>query len=239
MPEHGHSISATDDDLSAIAILHEPVRRSLYGYVAGRGDDVSRDEAARALGIQRALAAFHLDKLVEAGLLEVTFRRLSGRSGPGAGRPAKLYRRSPQQHHVSLPPRRYDLAAELLAEAVDEAGEGAARASVAKVSRRRGRRLGQELAGGLSRGAGRERSMAALSDGLERHGYEPRREGRALVPANCPFHSLAERYRDLICDMNLAFLKGVVAGLGDAGLQARRDFRSGQCCVTVSAKRRT
>jgi predicted ArsR family transcriptional regulator len=239
MPEDHEAASPVDDQLSAIAVLHEPLRRSLYSYVAGRGADVSRDEAARAVGIQRSLAAFHLDKLVDAGLLEATFRRLSGRSGPGAGRPAKLYRRSARQHQVSLPPRRYELAAELLAEAVDEAGDRPAHASAAEVARRHGRRLGQELVAGLSARASRARRMATLSDGLERHGYEPRRESGALVPGNCPFHALAQSHSDLVCGMNLALLEGVIEGMGATDLEARRDPRPGQCCVTVSATRRT
>ncbi len=108
-----------DRDLAAIGSLQEPVRRSLYDYVVAQPGDVSRDQAAAGVGVQRNLAAFHLDKLVEAGLLEVTFRRLTGRTGPGAGRPAKLYRRSGAEHSISVPPRQYDLAAELLAEAVE------------------------------------------------------------------------------------------------------------------------
>lgn len=51
---------------------------------------MSRAEAADAVGVARTLAAFHLGKLVDAGLLEVAHRRLTGRSGPGAGRPAKV-----------------------------------------------------------------------------------------------------------------------------------------------------
>ncbi|MDQ4069440.1 MAG: helix-turn-helix domain-containing protein, partial [Actinomycetota bacterium] len=116
-----------DRDLGAIASLQEPVRRALYRYVVAQRGEVSRDQAAEGVGVQRNLAAFHLDKLVEAGLLEATFRRLTGRTGPGAGRPAKLYRRSPSDHAVTLPPRQYELAAELLAEAVEEAGDGPVR----------------------------------------------------------------------------------------------------------------
>ncbi|MDQ3896467.1 MAG: transcriptional regulator, partial [Actinomycetota bacterium] len=131
-----------DRDLAAIGSLQEPVRRSLYDYVVAQPGDVSRDQAAAGVGVQRNLAAFHLDKLVEAGLLEATFRRLSGRTGPGAGRPAKLYRRSSSEHAVTLPPRHYVLAAELLAEAVEEADERPVGDTVTAVARRRGRRIG-------------------------------------------------------------------------------------------------
>jgi DNA-binding transcriptional ArsR family regulator len=80
--------------LDALASLAEPVRLALYWCVAGREQGLGRDEAAAAVGISRKLAAYHLDKLAEAGLLEVRFERRGGRSGPGAGRPAKIYLRS-------------------------------------------------------------------------------------------------------------------------------------------------
>src|SRR5437867_11602565 len=92
--------------LKSVASLDDPVRRRLYLYVADQEGDVSRDQAARALQIPRALAAFHLDRLVKSGLLETTYRRLSGRSGPGAGRPSKLYRRAALRLDLTLPPPR-------------------------------------------------------------------------------------------------------------------------------------
>ena len=127
-----------DDQLGSLQPLHHPVRRSLYRYVAGQPGEVSRDQAASAVGVQRSLAAFHLDNLVEGGLLEASYRRLNGRTGPGAGRPAKLYRRSERQYQVSLPPRQYELAAVLLAEALEAEGSAAADAVVAVARRRSG-----------------------------------------------------------------------------------------------------
>ena len=225
-----------DDRVSVIATLQEPVRRSLYLHVASQRGEVSRDEAAAAVGIQRALAAFHLDKLVEAGLLEASYRRLSGRSGPGAGRPAKLYRRSSADHAVSFPPRHYDLAAELLAEAVEEADDRPVRASLTKVARRFGRQLGEAARRGLGARAGRDRRLAALSDALDRYGYQPRREGRAVHLSNCPFHVLSERHRELVCGMNLSLLQAAVDAMGGEDLQASPDPRPGECCVTLAAR---
>ena len=232
-PDHQASL---DDELKAIGALQEPVRRSLYRYVAAQRKDVSRDEAARGVGVQRALAAFHLDKLVEAGLLEATFRRLSGRTGPGAGRPAKLYRRSSSEHAVSLPPRTYELAARLLAEAVEESGDRPARDAVTGVGRRFGRQVGEQVAGHLGGRASRDRRMAALAQALERYGYEPRREGAALRLANCPFHTLSESHRDLVCGMNLSLLSGVLEGMAGGDLEARPDPRPGECCVTLAPR---
>jgi predicted ArsR family transcriptional regulator len=225
------------DSLAAFGLLHEPVRRALYLYVVGQPGDVGRDEAATAFGIQRNLAAFHLDKLVEAGLLDTTFRRLSGRSGPGAGRPAKLYRRSAAERTVSIPPRRYDLAATLLAEAVEEAGDRPARSSLADVARRFGRRLGEEIRARSSARASRARRMAALAEGLGGYGYDPRWDGTTLRLDNCPFHILSGSHRELVCGMNLCLLEGVVEGMRTTDLQAcPRAPEADECCVTIGVK---
>ncbi|MYV96806.1 helix-turn-helix domain-containing protein, partial [Streptomyces sp. SID3343] len=119
----GHALAPGDDDaLDALGVLADPLRRALYRYVVAATGAVGRGEAAEAVGIQRTLAAFHLDKLVEAGLLVTEFARPAGRSGPGAGRPAKLYRRSAAETSVSLPPRAYDTAGHILADALERVG---------------------------------------------------------------------------------------------------------------------
>src|SRR3954449_6677665 len=132
------------DRVSAVGALDDPARRALLDLVTGRGAAVSRDEAAQALGLSRRATAFHLDRLAEKGLLTVEFRRLNGRTGPGAGRPSKLYRRAPDEVGVSVPERQYDLAGELLAAAVDvsaRTGEPA-REALLRLARDLGRELG-------------------------------------------------------------------------------------------------
>ena len=109
---------STRDDLAAIGLLDEPVRRRLYDWVVGQPEPVGREAAARAVGVSRAIATFHLDKLAEAGLLDSSYRRLTGRSGPGAGRPARVYLRASREFSVSLPERRYARAADLFAAAL-------------------------------------------------------------------------------------------------------------------------
>src|SRR5690242_15478751 len=131
-----------DADLASLSSLDDPVRGSLYEFVSGCGRPVSRDEAAAAVGIGRALAVYHLDKLVQAGLLSVTYQRPAGRSGPGAGRPAKLYTRSSREFAVSVPPREYELAARLLVQAVGADQTGQTRAALDSAARQ----LGTELA---------------------------------------------------------------------------------------------
>jgi predicted ArsR family transcriptional regulator len=221
-----------DDPVAAVAALAEPTRRRLYDHVVRQSAPVSRDEAAAALGVPRGTTAFHLDRLVADGLLDVHYERRTGRTGPGAGRPAKLYRRAACSVAVSLPERRYDLAGELLAGALEEAeasGESP-RTVLERRARRRGRELGARVAG--EEGVGEERTGPVLRV-LEEHGFEPRREGDAVALANCPFHALAEQHTALVCGMNLRLLEGVLEEAGDAGLAARLAPSAGRCCVRL------
>ncbi|MEV0251877.1 helix-turn-helix domain-containing protein [Nocardia sp. NPDC050712] len=205
-------------DIDAVGVLQDPVRRRLYEYVAASSEPVSRNEAATAAGIQRTLAAHHLDKLAEAGLLDTESRRLSGRSGPGAGRPAKLYRRAAAEHQISLPPRDYRTAASLLAQVAEEARLDV---ELQKAAREQGRAARSEPAHDLSE----------VADLLRARGYEPFTDGDTLRMRNCPFHALAEAYPPLVCGMNLALLEGLLEG--SEKVRARIDARPGICCVAV------
>ena len=211
-----------DRDLAAIGLLGDPVRRALYGHVVAVGGEVSRNQAAEAVGVQRGLAAFHLDKLVEAGLLEASFRRLGERRGPGAGRPAKLYRRAAGEVAASLPPRTYETAAHLLAETVEQAG---ADLELQAAARRAGQQTGRQL---LEDAPG-----PAIGPVLGARGYEPYRDGTTLRLRNCPFASLAGEYPVLVCAMNLALVEGLLDGLGDRAGRAVMDPAPGRCCVAV------
>ncbi|MBO2465622.1 helix-turn-helix transcriptional regulator [Actinomadura violacea] len=221
------------EDIEAVALLQDPVRRRLYEFVVGRGREVGRNEAAEAVGVGRTLAAFHLDKLVDGGLLEAGSRRLSGRSGPGAGRPAKVYRRSGVERGVSLPARDYRTVAGLLAGVAERAG-------LDREVQEAARREGAALAAGAPCG-----DLDALAKVLEERGYEPVREGGAgeareagqggggevLRMRNCPFHAVAEGFPPLVCGMNLALLEGLVEG--SEGVRVRMDPRPGSCCVVA------
>ena len=211
------------EDLEVIAVLQDPVRRRLYEYVVAQDHEVSRNEAAEGAGIQRTLAAFHLDKLVDAGLLETVSRRLSGRSGPGAGRPAKLYLRSGAEHQFSVPARDYGVAADLLAEVAE-----AARLDVElqAAARRKGR-------------AAASRSTASLR---RRPCWPLAATSRAWMPTapscawpTAPFHVLSERHPGLVCGMNLALLEGLMEGAD--GRRTCMDPRPGLCCVVVQSSK--
>jgi predicted ArsR family transcriptional regulator len=218
----------TLDAVSGIAALDHPISRAAYQLVVDR-DWVSRDDAAAALDLSRSVVAFHLDKLAAAGLLDVRRERTSGRSGPGAGRPSKLYGRSAREISVSLPPRRYDLAGTVLAEAVAraDAAQIPVKQAVADVAREAGREAAAELSDGSR---GRERVMGVL----RRKGYEPQKRGREIALLNCPFHTLAEQHRELVCGMNLELLTGLLEGVTDTRLTARLAPEPGYCCVRLA-----
>jgi len=232
--------TSLERQIATIASLHDPTRRALYRYVSSRRRDVGRDEAARAVRISRALAAFHLDKLVGHGLLDTSYRRLTGRRGPGAGRPAKLYRRSDLELDVTLPARRYELAGRVLARALT-AAPPTARRGLLRAARDAGRALVRNGGGG----GGGPRRRNELSTVLTECGYAPapvaaRKDGEIRLQ-NCPFGALAAECQPLICEMNLALLRGVLAGLNVRGVRAA--FRPsgpsrepGSCCVLLRTR---
>lgn len=213
------------EDLDAIALLQEPLRRSLYDYVVTQHRDVTRAEAADSVGIERTLAAFHLDKLVDAGLLDVTTGRVNGRAGPGAGRPAKLYRRSGIERQVSLPARDYQTAAEVLADAAESVRLDQV---VYEAARAKGRAEWAESA---------DNAKAELDElaMLNARGYELYPDGDVVRMANCPFDALSATQPGLTCGMNLALLQGFLeqSDRWDVVLDARP---GPGCCAVLRSK---
>jgi predicted ArsR family transcriptional regulator len=214
-----------DARLDRVAALGEPVRRALYRFVAAQPEPVTREQAAAAVGVAQHTAKFHLDRLVDGRLLEAGYRRPPGRGGPGAGRPAKVYRRSHTDLDVSLPERRYDLAGRLLVKAFARAERTGSPVPEAlrAVATQAGRSAGTQAASGLF-------------DALAADGYEPRRDGDGITLANCPFHALASEETELVCGMNRAYLEGMLGGIGDTGLTARLDPAPGRCCIRLERR---
>jgi predicted ArsR family transcriptional regulator len=221
--------------IAAIASLRDPVRRGLYLYVAAQRREVGRDEAARALQISRHLAAFHLDKLATGHLLETSYRRLTGRQGPGAGRPAKLYRRSARRLDFSLPLRRYDLAGRLLAQAMVTANSAGTQRALRRAAASFGRCMGSEALHARRR---RRRLISTVVEVLDTLGYEPFQPNSAIRLGNCPFEALANECRSLVCGMNLALVQGVLTGVGVRNVKAELRPRPGSCCVVVERRAR-
>jgi predicted ArsR family transcriptional regulator len=223
-----------DAHVGGLATLGEPVRRALYRFVSKAASPVSREQAASGVGVAFHTAKFHLDKLQEDGLLDVEFRRPAGRTGPGAGRPTKLYRRSSRELSVSLPERRYDLAGRIMAAAISasEAGSTPVGESLHRAADTVGRALGEEAQRRARPDLDRQRLEESAKHVLDDYGYEPREVDGTITLANCPFHALAQEYTALVCGMNLDLLGGMVGRL-NCGLEACLDPAPGRCCVTI------
>jgi len=209
------------NDLDAVGALNDPVRRRLYRVVAAAAQPVTRDAAATALGLPRSTTAFHLERLVDAGVLSAENRRPPGRGGPGAGRPARVYTVAAPELVASIPERHYELAGDLLAAAAEQAertGTGM-RTALGEVARRTGAQLGA--------------ASESLEDALTACGYEPcEDDAGGITLENCPFHTLAQRHTDLICSANLCLIQGMVAATGDERHPALAPH-AGRCCVEV------
>lgn len=206
--------------LSGLSHLDDPLRRKLYEYVAEADGPVSREQAAADASIGRTLAAYHLDKLAEAGLLTISYQRPAGRGGPGAGRPAKLYTRATQELTITVPPRDYELLATLLVASVEQDPSGAVRTAVNEAAAQAGRRAGRESGGNVA-GA------------LRNCGYLPRVGDGRIILRNCPFHVVAQDHRDVVCGLNLRLVEGIIAGCGDPRAHAELEPDPDRCCVVV------
>lgn len=206
---------------SAAALLADPLRRRVYAAVVEHDDGVTREAVAHELDLPRSTAAFHLERLATAGLLAVEFRRLNGRSGPGAGRPAKLYRRGDSEFALSVPRRLYAVAGGVMAEAIEHAAAGA---SPKAALRDAASRAGHRLAAGAS----------DLEGALLREGFEPRAEGDDTVLGTCPFHKLAQQHPGVVCDLNHALVCAMADEVGAASDRVLLDPGAGACCLRIA-----
>ncbi len=223
-----------DRDIAGIGALSDPLRRSLYLFVCAQPNPVSRELAADALRLAPHQAKFHLDRLERDGLLDASYARLSGRSGPGAGRPAKLYRRAGRDFSVSLPDREYQLAGRLMADAIAESAETKTPVidALHRLAHSYGRHLGDAAVGDQPPRTARaalEMAVEALTD----NGYEPRPDDGRVIMANCPFHALAQAQTQLVCQMNHALIGGLTDALGPHRPVAELDPAPDRCCVVL------
>jgi predicted ArsR family transcriptional regulator len=221
-------------DVMAVALLAEPTRQRLYLYLRERREPVGREEAARQTGVKPRLAAFHLDRMADAGLLDVEYRRLSGRIGPGAGRPAKVYSVSPRSFSVEIPQTRYALAASMMATVLSAAGSRAGDAeSLQDVAASVGESIGSEV-------RRRARTKVARQDAIHRKltqlGYEPQvQESGEWAMRNCIFSELSMSHRELVCPMNAAFVTGLIDG-AQLSLRVERRTEKPGCCVRLTSR---
>ena len=241
---YGGAVTAGGDDVTGAAIrtvatLNDDLRRGMYAYCRRAGRPVTRDEAAAQVGISRKLAAFHLDKLVDAGLLRAHYAPVGGMRR--VGRSPKVYEPTNEPVRVAIPERRHDLLADLLLDAVlaHRPGESATDSAL-RVARDHGRRLGMRERDDARPGRlGAERALTLAGTVLARHGFEPRRDDPTTVRLrNCPFHPLAARAPELVCGLNHAFLDGFLNGLDAPSAHAELIPTAGECCVRLLARTR-
>src|SRR5215472_3764191 len=222
-------------DVAAVGLLADPTRRRLYLYLRERQEPVGREEAARDTGIKPRLAAFHLDRMTEAGLLKVEYRRLSGRVGPGAGRPAKVYSLASRSFSVEIPQTRYALAASMMATALSDTGQGADGAeSLQDVATAVGERLGDEIRRQVRTKPAR---LDAVKNKLKQLGYEPQvQDSGEWTMRNCIFAELSMSHRELVCPMNAAFMTGLLSGAQLPSLRVERRTAPPGCCVLIASQ---
>ena len=233
-----------DRDIGRLAAaLGDPTRRRVFFAVRAAGDDRSKDEIAAAVGIERRLAGFHLDKLVECGFLAADFRRPAGRSGPGAGRPTKRYRVADADVLTALPERHYDLLASLLLRATRERGDGDGQQSLERVGYDFGFEVGlaEVAAGSGAPGASLTEALAGVVRLLSRYGFAARAEGEGSLRAcACPFEELAFDDPERICGLDRAIWRGMLAAFApDATLRVTTTRAGGDdaCVATVHAEK--
>ena len=219
----------------AIGALEDDLRRRMYLFIRRQGRPISRDEAAEEVGISRKLAAFHLDKLVERGLLSAHYARLPGRGGPGAGRSSKLYEPSDLEVDVSLPERRYDIVGEIMVAALTEESEEPPREVAKRIAFDKGRSIGDDIRDRTHlRPPGSERTLSIAEEALSEYGFEPYRDGADTVSLrNCPFHNLSRQAPELVCGLNREFIDGLLRGLGNDSVEAALLPTPGECCVKL------
>ncbi|MDQ0822534.1 putative ArsR family transcriptional regulator [Arthrobacter sp. V4I6] len=206
-----------------VATLADPVRRSLYRALIRSTVPLSRDQLVRTLNLAPSTASFHLERMVREGLLETESRKLGTRTGPGSGRPTKLYKPALDEVSVSIPAREYELAARLLASAIEASvatGEPVEEALRA-VAYNEGQRLGLR-AGNIEQ---------ALSD----NGFEPETDGQGLALGNCPFHRLSRDHTQVVCGLNAALLQGTLDGCNDTQHRIEPAPESSACCARLTA----
>jgi predicted ArsR family transcriptional regulator len=225
-----------DPAIRAVAALEDQSRRRMYAFIRQARRPVTRDEAAASVGISRKLAAFHLDKLVEAGVLRAHFAPTGGIRK--VGRTPKVYEPSELDIKISIPQRQHDLLADILLDAVLTPDDDP-RAAAVRAAETHGHDLGTaERQHSRPGKLGPERALTLASGLLEQHGFEPARETPTCVRLrNCPFHPLAAKAPDLVCGINHAFLTGLLTGLRATAIDAVLDPRAGECCVELRSSR--
>lgn len=232
-----HEESPGVSALTAIAALSDPFRRRLYRFIRRAHGPVNREQAAASVGISRKLAAFHLDKLVEVGLLHATHERVG--HVRKVGRTPKVYQPTQAVVRISIPEHQHDLLAEILLDAVvNQRTDETAQQAALRLATQHGEELGRAERARLRPGRlGAERALTMTQNVLARYGFEPARDNPTTIRLrNCPFHPLTPKAPELVCAINHAFLTGFLHGLQATTVHAALAPHPPECCVQLHAR---
>jgi predicted ArsR family transcriptional regulator len=218
------------DQMHRLASLADPARRSVYAFVVEHATGADRNQVAAALDLSRSLAAYHLERLVEDGLLTARFEHRGTRRGPGSGRPSKIYERADTEFEVSLPPRDYGLAARVMADALDALADQGTNAITAAAQRQ-----GSELRASGSLAKGGPADLDAVARELAGFGYEPYPRDDCLRMRNCPFDAIARDHRELVCSMNVALVRSLLDAGPKGAFDVALEPEDNECCVAIRA----
>ena len=216
------------------ASLGDPTRRGIDVSVRESAEPSTATQIAELFDIHPNVARHHLDRLASDGYLRVTRQRPPGKTGPGAGRPAKCYEATAKEIAIQFPPRRHELLSELLLRVV----ERVAPEDGPQIAEEIGLEYGRELAAqvGMPEEAGFESAVTAVARAMLGVGFEMQAlpDDRRLLTSHCPFGSTAAAHPELVCKLDQGIVRGLMERLHPHGLPVvvTPHDDPGQHCVT-------
>ncbi|GBD83663.1 helix-turn-helix domain protein [bacterium BMS3Abin02] len=191
------------------ATLGDPTRRSIYLRVRSSPEPLTATLVANEFGIHPNVARHHLDRLTEEGYLEVTRRRPTGKTGPGAGRPAKCYAATLKEIDLQFPTRRYDLLIDLLVRIVLHLAPG----DGLQIALEIGRDFGRELASGITTTGDGDlaASLETVASLMQKEGFEIIADpaGEKLLTEHCPFSAGKFEHPEVLCSLDRGIMTGI------------------------------
>jgi predicted ArsR family transcriptional regulator len=199
------------------AALGDPTRRAIFIAVRESPEPMTSAAIAELFTIHPNVARHHLDKLAADGYLQVSHRRPAGRTGPGAGRPAKCYETTEKAIDVHFPSRRPDLLVELLVRLVQRLAPDDIAAVAEDVGRQYGRELAAEV--GTPEEDGYQEAVTAVAQAMSGLGFGISQDTSAatsrLLTSHCPFGAAAAGHPDVVCSLDRGIVSGLFERLSD------------------------
>ena len=227
---------AFDQQIADLAgTLGDATRRGIYVTVRESTEPVTASQISEMFDIHANVARHHLDRLVSDEYLQVTRKRPSGRTGPGAGRPAKHYEPTRKNVSVQFPARRYDLLAELLLRVIERIAPDNAAEVADEIGREYGRELAAEI--GFPEDSGYDTAAIAVASALMGVGFEveARPDDHELVTRFCPFGESAKNHPAIVCQLDQGLVTGLLEGTKQipVAIVNAHSTEEGDCVTTI------